>query len=172
MAIQLSERAITATIDLLKANLATELAAIVTEFGDGITLPAPVNASGYYNRPKSEIQGDDAHVEVFEDPFEFRHPYSDAAANRATYDLEIVVRVTVINREAVDAETMYSKMRRYSAAVVRIVLDNPQLDAGPEVQVAKVVRVDPYHEIEGEDEEGYQKVSTAVALEVSLEECT
>ncbi len=99
MTIQLSERAVTAMISTLQANLPAELTLIETEFGDGVSLPAPANAE-YYNRPKSEISDGDAHVEVFEDAYEFRDPYSDGAANRVSFNFELTVRLTFHNRNA------------------------------------------------------------------------
>ncbi len=171
MTIQLSERPIEAMITLLKANMATELATIVTERGDGITLTAPVDPTEYHNHSKSEITDGDTHIEVFEsEEPPFRDAPSDSANNRVSTSFEIIVRITVFNREAVTTNVMATKMRRLVTAVVNIVKANILLGAGPEVQHVFVSRFATPSVLDDESEESYQKVRGSVIYDVLMEE--
>lgn len=170
MAIQLAERGVDAVVSTLQSNLSAELAAIVSEMGDGVTLTAPANAD-YYKRPKSEISGGTAHVEVFEQEFDIEQPYTDAAAGRLAYELPLIVRLTAINRDAATADTMMKRMRRYGAGIVRVLVENYQLGGTDDsLKIVRPVTYRPYWEVDSEDEDMVNKVRVEVPLLVLCEE--
>lgn len=168
VAVKLAERSIDAVVSLLQSNLSTELAAIDTDRGDGITMAVPAN-SDYYKREKKEIAGATVHVEVFEEDWRFDNPYSDANAQRATYDLPVVVRVTCFNRGGDSADTMHKRKRRYATGVFNVINKNATL-GGTDAALLDAVVTDVESEIERDAEDSIAKVRVTLRLLVKCEE--
>lgn len=170
VAIQLAERAIDAIVTTLKANLAGELTAIEGEWGDGTTLPAP-GASDYYKYPRPEVAGARVQVEVFEQAFEIINPYTDAAANRAVYQIPVTVRLTAFNSDGASPDKMMKRMRRYGAALMRVGLEQYTLGGSDAaIQVSVPTSYVPMWEFEGENSEKVRKIQVTVPLRVRCEE--
>jgi len=173
VAVKLAERAVNAVIAQLQADLATELAAIVTERADSDTLTAPATAN-YYNRPKAEIAGGttESHIEVFEGEVDFNNPYTDAAAERFTYEVPITVRLTVFNRDGALAPPMATRMRRYGVGIANVF--NKNHDLGGTDSAIQAIRVDSvrahWDENNPDDGAGKIKVQTVVETTVKCEE--
>lgn len=168
--IELSELPVRTVLETVRSHLPAEIDEINDAHSD-ITLTKPTT-SGYYNRPKAEITGGDVHVEVYESGFDIRSPYQDVDANRATYDIPITVRLTAFNRANLSASDMMNALRRYEAALGRVFLENPYLDRQEDaVQVCRIDSVTPFWELAGADTEAVRKVSVALGLTVSVEEC-
>lgn len=148
--VKLAERGVGSIIALLQSQLATELTAIDTDRADGVTMAAPANGQ-YYNRPDPEIAGATAHVEVFEDEYEFTHALSDSGDGRANYDLPITIRVTYFNRDGDTRATMTTRGRRYAAGVFNALSKNHTLADSDDATIAvQVERVTPPW-VEGDD---------------------
>jgi len=170
MAVKLAERGVAAVIAILQSDLATELAAIDTERGDSITMDAPA-AGTYYHYPRAAIQGATCHVEVFEEEFEFTEPYSDAAHQRATYELPITIRLTHFNRANYSIEDMVTRSRRYGAGVFNVINKNHTLGGTDDaIQVAVVQRVQAQWITEGEPADKIVKTVDTVQVLLRCEE--
>jgi len=170
VAVKLAERGVNAVVSCLQTYLATELTAIDTDRADGITMAAPANAN-YYKRPKAEITGATAHVEVFEGGYEFRNPYVDSGDSRAVYDLPVTVRVTYFNRSGDTRDKMCIRMRRYSAGVFNAISKHSELaDSDDATQIAGINSVTPPWESITETEPGTFKGSITLQLTVRCEE--
>jgi hypothetical protein len=170
VAVKLAERGVDATVALLQSNLATELTAIDTERADGITMAAPANGD-YYKRPKPEITEATAHVEVFEDAYEFANPYSDAAAQRATYELPITIRVTYFNRDGDTRDTMVTRGRRYAAGVFNVLNKNWDMDDADDATLNGVITNVTPPWVEGDESQpGQAKGRTTLSGVIKCEE--
>ena len=171
MAIKLSERAIDALVATLQANLATELTAIDTDRGDGITMTAPADAA-YHKFPKGEIAGDRASVEVFEaGGFEFTNKYTDHTNQRAVYTVPLIVRITWFNETGGDVDEMYKRGRCYASGVKIVLVKNPRLeDDDDAIQGVTVGSYQMHHETQGEDSEKVSKSVVTMNLDVDCEE--
>lgn len=170
MAIKLAERAVDALVDLLQSNMSTELTAIDTDRGDGVTLAAPT-ADYYYKYPKAVIAGQGCHVEVFETGFDFTNQYTDPANQRAVYTLPVTIRITYLNRDGDNANTMATRGRRYATAAFNCVTKNYDIDeTDAALKVATVVGVTTHWDQEGEDSQKVFKMQTAISVEVVCEE--
>lgn len=168
LAVKLAERAVDAIESLLQSNLSTELTAIDTDRGDGITMAAPANGQ-YYKREKAEVAGATAHVEIFESDWDFTNPYTDADAQRATYDLPVFVRVTCFNRDGDSADTMHARKRRYAAGVFNVINKNSDLGDSDDATINVVVQgVDTDFDRDAED--NISKVRATLRLLVKCEE--
>lgn len=167
VAIKLSERAVDAVVSTLQTNLGTELAAIDTERGDGVTLTVPASGD-YHKRPKAVIEGSRVQIEVYEEGFSFDHPYSDMDAERAVFDVPIVIRLTCFNENGETADVMRTRMRRYTAGIYNTVIRNPRLGASDDaIQHAVLERTDWDIEAEGDS---VTKVQVAMDATVKCEE--
>lgn len=167
VAVKLAERAIDAIITTLQDNIATELTAIDTERGDGITMTAP-GSSDYHKYPKNPIGGSRCQVEVFESNFDFLEPWPDAQS-RALYTIPITVRFTVFNEGGELASVMSTRMRRYTAAAFNVFSGNPTL-GDDAIHIANTARIDPHWEMHGEDADKVAKVQVSFYMDIRCEE--
>lgn len=167
MAIALWETPVDALINLLQDNMATELSAIETERGDGLTLKAPANAD-YQVSEVGEATGYVV-VEILPTDFELADPYVDAGSNRATFEVEIEIKVTFTNPGGFTADQMKRAACRYGAAVFRVLLNNPYVTAVDEVQIVRPGRIEIPTEREL-DEDGVSKTSVTVSCVARCEE--
>jgi len=172
VAVKLAERAVDSIVALLQSQFATELAAIDTDRGDGLTMAAPTSDNYYkYNRP--ELGGGEAHVEVFEEEdIEFLNPTKDISDARAQYRLDLVVRVTWFNRNQDTLEEMMTRGRRYAAGVFNTMTKNHLLaDSDDATQYVEVNRVTP-PTVGDVDEDGVNiaKGQTSIFITVPCEE--
>ncbi len=171
MAIKLAERGVDAVAAMLLSKLSAELSAIETDRGDSITLEVPT-AAQYFKRPKAEIQGGTtaAHVEVYESTFTLEQPYSDAAVQRATFELPLTVRLTYFNRLGHTPAVMNNQMRRYAAGLYNCFIRNYQLDdADDSTQWGYVTSVIPFVDV-NPDTDAVRKVSVTLNVIVKCEE--
>ncbi len=171
MAIKLAELGVSEVVILLKADLGTELGLIDTaRGGDSLVLAVP-DAADYYDYPNPVLGGGAAQVEVFESDLSFEHKYSDIAVPRATYDLDLTVRVTFINRDGDTKSDMAQRARRYSVGVFNVFSKKPTLgDAQAAIQVAVSSLVSPEWTTEGEGDSEIAKGRVTVALTLTCEE--
>jgi len=170
VAVKLAERGVDAVVSALQTYLPTELTAIDTERADSITMAAPANAN-YYKRPKAEIAGATAHVEVYESGFDFANPYTDSGDSRAVYSLPVTVRLSYFNRDGGDRDEMVTRMRRYSAGVFNAISKNNSLgDSDDATQIAGVDSVTPPWESITEAQPGTFKGEITLQLTVKCEE--
>jgi len=170
VAIKLAERGVDAVAAMLLAQMATELTAIETQRGDGITLEVPT-AAQYYKRPHGPFGGTTAaHIEVYEESYVFDNPYSDAAVQRAAYELPLIVRLTYFNRVAKDKQFMVTQIRRYAAAMFNCFIRNYDLsDTDDSTKWAWVRSVDADTD-SSEDGSGVQKITATLKVTVKCEE--
>lgn len=169
MAVKLSERGVSAIQTLLASDLETELTAIDTDRSDTITTAGTVTA--YYKYPRAVISGGQTHIEVFEESFEFEHPYSDADASRATYRLPVVVRITFFNRDQDSQENFTTRARRLAAGVFNVFNKKPTLaGADAAVQIVASTVVDPQWITDGDESQEITKALITIRLELMCEE--
>lgn len=166
MVVKLSERPIDAVTALYQSDLATELAAIVADRGDAVTLDAP---TAFVKHERAEVSGPNT-LEVYDGGYEFQNPYSDADAERATYAIPIYVRATVFNRDNADAAKMALRRRRYQAALFNVVNKTPSVDATDDAIHIGVVAGVPDPLTERDDTGNVVKFQVSVRLLVTLEE--
>lgn len=173
VAVKLSERAVDAVVSLLQSNLATELTAIETDRGDGLTLTAPANAN-YYKYPKPVLDGATTHLEVFEAEvitFDVPSPYVDADAQRAVYDLDLTVRLTHIRRDGLSMDDVVKRARRYAAGLFNVFSKNPEFDqSDAALQIVGASSVGMHWTFEGEDADKVGKIQVTTGLQVRCEE--
>ena len=169
MAVKLAERAVDALVTLYQAQLATELAAIVTERADLLTLTAP-DSGNYYKREKAEIAGATTHIEVFDGGYEFDNPYTDSDAQRAAYTLPVTVRLTCFNRDSADADEMETRRRRYQAGLFNVINKNRAIDATDDAIKIGAVRAVPDPAGERDDDGNVVSFQVSIELEITCEE--
>ena len=171
MAIQLAELGVSEVVTLLKADLGTELGLIDTaRGGDSLVLAVP-DAADYYDYPNPVIGDGAAHVEVFEGAIEFNHKYADVAVPRATYDIDIIVRVTFLTRDGDTPTQKVARMRRYAVGVFNVFSKKPTLgDVDDAIQVAVSSRASSEWITEGEGEADIAKGRVTVELTLTCEE--
>lgn len=170
VAIKLSERAIDAMVVTMQANLATELTAIDTERGDGVTMLAPAaDSTGYKKFPLAEFSGSRVQVEVFEDGgFDFINEHIDIANDdSAEYRVLLMVRLSWFNGDGDDVNTMYKRMRRYACGMFNVMAKNPTLGGSDDmIQAVVPLQFIPFHGLEGEDVVKAVSGSVAIPCEV------
>ena len=170
MAVKLAERAVDALVTLYQAQLATELAAIVTERADLITLVAPETANYYKREKPGEIAGATTHIEVFDGGYEFDNPYTDSDAQRAVYTLPVTVRLTCFNRDGADADKMETRRRRYQAGLFNVINKNRAIDATDDAIKIGAVRAVPDPAGERDDDGNVVSFQVSIELEITCEE--
>ena len=170
VAVKLAERGIDAVVSCLQTYLPTELTAIDTERADTITMAAPANVN-YYKRPKPEMAGATAHVEVYEEEFGFGNFYSDSGDSRAVFDLPVTVRLTYFNRTGGDRNEMVTRMRRYSAGIFNVIAKHTDLaDSDAATNVTELTLVTPPWSEISEEEPNTFKGQITIQLTVKCEE--
>ncbi len=171
MAIKLAELGVTEVVTLLKADLGTELGLIDTaRSGDSLVLAVPA-AADYYEYPNPVLGDGAAHVEVFEGDIAFDFKYADVAIPRATYDLDLTVRITFINRDGDTRSEMAKRAQRYSVGIFNVFSKKPTLgDAQAAIQVAVSSLVSPEWTTEGEGDAEIAKGRVTVELTLTCEE--
>ena len=170
VAVKLAERGIDAVVSCLQTYLPTELTAIDTERADTITMAAPANVN-YYKRPKPEMAGATAHVEVYEEEFGFGNFYSDSGDSRAVFDLPVTVRLTYFNRTGGDRNEMVTRMRRYSAGIFNVIAKHTDLaDSDAATNVTELTLVTPPWSEISEEEPNTFKGRITLQLTVKCEE--
>ncbi len=166
VAVKLAERAIGALDTLLKANLGTELSAIDSDRGDGITMAVP--ASGDYHHFRKEVVAGDVTISIFEDAFTFLNPYTDAAAQRAVYELPITIRVTWFNRDGDAFADVETRSRRYLTGIFNVINKNDSLGDSDDA-TQSIVATDCSGTV-GLDERNYLKGQAELRCLVRCEE--
>jgi hypothetical protein len=170
VAIKLTERVVDAIVSSLQTNLATELTAIDTERGDGITMDAPANAD-YYKRPTLEIGGGTVRVEVYENSLDIINPYTDQDAERGVFESEITIRLTLFNRDQSSAADMRTRLRRYAAGLYGVFIRNPRLGGSDAaIQGAVIGSIDWDASTGEDDDEAVRKVQVIATATVRCEE--
>ena len=171
MAIKLAELGVGEVVTLLKADLGTELGLIDTaRSGDSLVLAVPA-AADYYDYPNPVLGDGAAHVEVFEGTISFDHKYSDVAVPRATYDIDITVRLTFITRDGDTPTQKVARMRRYAVGVFNVFSKKPTLgDVDDAIQVAVSSLIETQWITEGENEADIAKGRVTVELTLTCEE--
>lgn len=168
VAIKLWETPVDALTTVLKSRLATELSAIEAERGDGLSLQVPASGDYYISEIK-EATGP-VIVEVLPAAFELADPYVDAGSNRATFEVEILIRVTFTNRNQFSGDEMERAACRYAAAIFRVLLNYPYLEGtDPAVQIVRPGNFE--RELDrDEDEDGVSKMRVTVSCVARCEE--
>ena len=170
VAIKLAERGVDAMVSTLQTNLVTELGAIDTERGDGITMAVPASGD-YFKYPRAELAGKGPFVEVFEDAWDFDITSVDADDQKTEYVLPVTVRITYFNRDTDTADTMIIRMRRYAAAVAIVLLKNTNLVGNDDgVVIADLNRVENYWDVEGQTEDKRMKVGVTLRCQIACGE--
>ena len=170
VAIKLAERGVDAMVSTLQTHLVTELGAIDTERGDGITMAVPA-AGDYFKYPRAELAGQGPFVEVFEDAWDFDITSIDADDEKTEYILPVTVRITYFNRDQDTADTMIVRMRRYAASVAIVLLKNVNLVGNDDgVVIADLNRVENYWDVEGQNEDKRMKVAVTLRCQIACGE--
>lgn len=168
VAIRLAERAVDAALAQFEASLATELSAIVTERGDSDTLSAPASEH-YYNHERREISGGTTHLEVFEGDVEILDEYTDAGnADRVTSSVPLTVRLTAFNRDGASLAVMEDRKRRYACALVKIVVEHPELNADVNIGWSRAGAV--LSQVDRDNESNVLKAQITVPVIVRVQE--
>jgi len=171
VSIELAELGVREVVVLLKADLGTELGLIDTaRTSDSLVLAVP-NAADYYEYPNEMIAGGAVHVEVFESDLIFEHPYGDIAVPRATYDLDLTVRLTFFNRDGDSNLDMTKRARRYAVGVFNVFSKKPTLgDVDNRIQVAVSSQISPQWITDSEESADIAAARVTLTLTLSCEE--
>lgn len=111
MARRLSEEATILTLDYLKANIATALAAVRTDRADAKVTTEPPPTNSYFVYPKAHGYKCPA-IFVIDDGMDFRQPETKANFVNSKFSLVVSVKV-----EDKDLEKLTFKAWRYQAAL-------------------------------------------------------
>lgn len=143
------ERVVNACSSTLQAHLPTALNALDTAWADGVTLVDPTE---YHTYPRGVVLGAPVQIEIFEDPAEPFDFVIDQAAGRITYLVGLTIRVNWINTIGDTAATMTKRMRRYGAAIMTVLMQNPRFSGTDDaIQGVNRCAAHPWWEV---DEEG------------------
>jgi hypothetical protein len=165
MSIQLGERVIDAIIDTLQDKLPAELDLIDSERNDGIVLKDP---EAYYRYQRPLMTENAVAVEVWLTQTDIQdYSVYTYGANRIDFEAFAKIRISFINREQLSPESVARVMERYQAALVRVLLENPQLQvANNLIQFARPTRFIPSESVL--DESGMNHTVSQITAEITI----